>query len=169
MSGTLVSQLVLKILATGTLAFDLDTADDPLAKDYTQLLSSGTGANQASNMFHDQRTIGASSSENLDLSGVLTNVFGVVLTFTKIKALFVRAAAANVNDVLLGNGTNPFIGPFGAAGASVVTVKPGGTALFIAPDATGYAVTAATGDILKVANSGAGTGVTYDIVIIGVD
>lgn len=34
--------------------------------------------------------------------------------------------------------------------------------------ATGYAVTAGTADQLKVANSGAGTGVTYDIVIVGV-
>lgn len=35
--------------------------------------------------------------------------------------------------------------------------------------ATGYAVTAGTADqTLKVANSGAGTGVTYDIVIVGV-
>lgn len=169
MSGSLVTQILLKIAATGTFALDLDTADDPLVKDYTQLLSSGTGANQASNMFHDQRTITASSSENLDLAGVLTNAFGVVLTFTKIKVLFVKAAAANVNDVLLGNGSNPFIGPFGAAGASVVTVKPGGIALFIAPDANGYAVTAATGDILKVANSGAGTSVIYDIVILGTD
>jgi hypothetical protein len=169
MSGTLVSQLILKINATGTIALDLDTPDDPLVKDYTQLLSSGTGLNQASNMFHDQRTLTASSTENLDLSGVLTNAFGVVLTFTKIKVLFVKAAVANTNDVLLGNGTNPFIGPFGAAGASVVTVKPGGIALFIAPDANGYAVTAATGDILKVANSAAGTSVTYDIVILGTD
>ncbi len=169
MSGTLVTQLVLKILATGTLANNINTADDPLAKDYTQLLSSGTGANQASNMFHDVRTIAASGTDNLDLSGVLTNVFGVTLVFTKIKALFVKAAAANTNDVLLGNGANPFIGPFGAAGASVVTVKPGGIALFVAPDVNGYAVTASTGDILKVANSSSGTSVTYDIVILGTD
>ena len=39
--------------------------------------------------------------------------------------------------------------------------------LLVAPGAAGYAVTAGTGDILKVANSGAGTGVTYDIVIVG--
>jgi len=36
-----------------------------------------------------------------------------------------------------------------------------------AADATTYAVTAGTGDLLKVANSAGGTSVTYDIVIIG--
>lgn len=169
MSGTLVSQLVLKVLATGTLAFDLDTADDPLAKDYTQLLSSGTGANQASNMFHDQRTITASSSENLDLSGVLTNVFGVTLAFTKIKALIIRAAAANVNDVLVGGAASfAWVGMLSDV-TDIIKVKPGGTLIWIAPDANGGAVVAATGDILKVANSGSGTSVVYDIIIIGTD
>jgi hypothetical protein len=34
-------------------------------------------------------------------------------------------------------------------------------------DATAYAVTATTADLLKVANSSSGTGVTYDIAVIG--
>jgi len=50
-----------------------------------------------------------------------------------------------------------------------LTLRPGafvavGTG---AADATGYAVTATTADLLKIANSGAGTSVTYDIHIIG--
>jgi hypothetical protein len=169
MSGNLVTQILLKIAATGTNPLDLDTADDPLARDYTQLLSSGTGANQASNMFHDQRTIVASSSENLDLSGALVNAFGVTLVFTKIKALFIRAAAANANDVLVGGaGSNCWVGWVGDA-TDIVKVKPGGTLLWIAPDVNGGAVVAGTGDILKVANGGAGTSVTYDVVILGTD
>ena len=46
-------------------------------------------------------------------------------------------------------------------------MQPGGTLLLVAPNAAGYAVTAGTGDLLKVANSGGSTGVTYDIVIVG--
>jgi hypothetical protein len=37
----------------------------------------------------------------------------------------------------------------------------------MAPDVTGYVVTGATGDIFQVANSGAGTTVTYNVVIMG--
>jgi hypothetical protein len=36
-----------------------------------------------------------------------------------------------------------------------------------APDATGYPVTAATGDLVTLTNSAAGTSVTYDVIIIG--
>ena len=45
-------------------------------------------------------------------------------------------------------------------------VKPGGVFLWAAPSG-GLTVTGGTGDILQVANSGSGTGVTYSIVIVG--
>jgi hypothetical protein len=100
---------------------------------------------------------------------VLTNAFGAVLTFTKIKALIIRAAAGNTNDIVVGNAaSNGFISPFGAL-AHTVKVKPGGLFVLVAPDVNGYAVVAATGDLLHVANGGAGTPVSYDIFILGVD
>ncbi len=90
------------------------------------------------------------------------------LTFTKIKAILVKAAEGNTNNVVVGGAaSNGWVGPFGAT-TDTVAVKPGGTVMFVAPDANGYAVTAGTADQLKVANSGVGTGVTYDIVIVGV-
>jgi hypothetical protein len=129
-------------------------------------LTNGTGANQADLIFHDNRTIALSSSENLDLSGALTDPFGNVIAFAKIKAIIIRAAAANVNDVLVGGAaTNTFLGMFGDA-TDIIKVKPAGAFVWVAPG-TGATVTAATGDILKVANSGAGTSVTYDVTIIG--
>lgn len=128
----------------------------------------GTGANQAQKLFTDQRTLAASANESLDLSGVLTDVFGATLAFTKIKAILVKAADGNTNDVVLGGAaSNAWIGPFGAS-THTVAVKPGGTVMFVAPDANGYAVTAGTGDLLKVANSAGGSAVTYDIVLVGV-
>ena len=60
-----------KALKTGNLGI---SADDPLLRDYTQLLANGTGANQASQHWHDQRT--TSGNDDLDISGSLTNVFG---------------------------------------------------------------------------------------------
>jgi hypothetical protein len=64
--------------------------------------------------------------------------------------------------------TNPWVGFLNAAGT--VTLKPGAGIVLTADQAsaTGYPVTAGTGDILRVANSGAGTAVLYDIAIVGV-
>jgi hypothetical protein len=46
-------------------------------------------------------------------------------------------------------------------------VRPDGKFVWVAPGATGIAVTAGTGDLITLTNSGGTTGVTYDVVIIG--
>lgn len=131
------------------------------------VLGDGTGADQFKQIFTDTRTISASSNEDLDLAGTLVNALGQTITFTKIRAILIKAAAANVNNVVLGGAaSNQFVGPFGAA-THTIAVRPGGFFGIAANDATGYAVTAGTGDLLRVANSGAGSSVTYDIVILG--
>jgi hypothetical protein len=67
--------------------------------------------------------------------------------------------------VIVGNGTNPFVGGFGA-GTHTWTIPPGGF-IFVAAPVSGWTVTAATADILKISNSGAGTSVVYDICLGG--
>lgn len=131
-------------------------------------LGNGTGADQINQIFADTRTLAASANEDLDLSGTaLQNALGQNIAFTKVRGLLVRAAAANTNNVIVGGAaTNQFATPFGAA-AHTLTVRPGGCIFLMANDVTGYAVTAATADLLRIANSGAGTTVTYDIVILG--
>ena len=129
-------------------------------------LSSGTGSNQANLMFADTRTLSASGTENLDLAGSLADPLGTTLTFATVKAIRVCAAAANTNNVVVGGaGSNTFTGPFADA-TDKIAVRPGGCFLWVAPG-TGATVTASTGDILLVANSGGSTSVTYDIIIIG--
>ncbi len=133
---------------------------------WVKRLTSGTGADQADLMFADTRTLAASATENLDLAGSLTDAFGATLAFAKIKAIIVQAAAANTNDVVVGGAaSNAFTGPLGGTDPTVAA-RPGGAIVLFAP-ATGWTVTAGTGDILKVANSSSGTSVTYSIVIIG--
>lgn len=163
----LTSKITVQAIADLVTSLDLVNSSSPLSTTSTFDFTNGSGANQASLIFSDTRTLTASASENLDLAGVLTDAFGAVINFTKIKALILRTAAANTNDVVIGGAaTNGFISPFGAA-TDTVKVRPGGVMVLVSPDATGYAVTAGTADQLKVANSGAGTPVTYDIVLIG--
>lgn len=54
-----------------------------------------------------------------------------------------------------------------ANSSDIINIRPGGALILLAPDATGYAVTAGTGDLLRIANSAGSTSVTYDIILIG--
>ena len=127
----------------------------------------GSGANQANQFFSDRRTLAASTSEDLDLSGALTDAFGASIAFTKVKAIQVTAPTTNTNDVVIGGAAaNAFVGPFGAS-THKVSVPPGGVVTLANPTAAGWTVTAATGDLLKIANSAAGSSVDYEIVIVG--
>lgn len=151
-----------------TKASDLSAPADLMGLRRAMSLSSGTGAGKADLRFADTRTLSASATEDLDLAGSLADIFGATLTFVKIKGLYVKAADANTNNVVLGNATsNAWAALLGAT--HTLTLRPGASIQLMTgqADATAYAVTAGTGDLLKVANSGAGTSVTYDIVIVG--
>lgn len=166
--GLNAARLALSIAAELSNPQDLGTGTFPLIVAPNWVLTNGTGANQANEVFSDIRTLTASSTENLDLAGGLTGHFGETLTFTKIKGVIIVADAGNTNDVVVGGAaSNGFAALFGDA-TDTVKVKPGGSLALIAPDAAAYAVTAGTGDLLKIANGGSGTSVTYKIVLIGV-
>jgi hypothetical protein len=137
-------------------------------KIYSTILANGVGAGQADRRYHKTRTLAASATEDLDLAGVLTDVYGAVLTFARVKALIVAAAAANANNVIVGGAAaTQFLSWVGAA-THTVTVRPGGVLALIAGvgDSVGY-VAGAGADFLRIGNGGAGTSVTYDITVIG--
>lgn len=164
---TLQTDVLLKIGATLQSALDLVTVQAPLSYSASLSLATGTGAGQADQIWSDTRTISASSSENLDLAASLVDPFGTTLTFVKIKGLIIRASTGNTNDVVVGGAaSNGFIN-WVADATDKINIRPGGLFVLIDPTGSGYAVTASTGDILKVANSSSGSSVTYDVIIIG--
>jgi hypothetical protein len=129
-------------------------------------MTNGTGSGSANMIFSDTRTLSASGTEDLDLAGSLTGAFGNTLTFARIKAVIVSAASGNTNNVNVTRPASNGVPLFLAAGDGI-PVKPGGTFCWVAPDATGVAVTASTGDLITFTNSAGTTSVTYDVVIIG--
>lgn len=163
---TLSATLTAKLLAEQSSALDLGVVAFDLNEIKSIALADGTGADQADQLWTDQRTISASSNDDLDLAGSLTNALGATATFARIRALYVEAALGNTNNVVVGGGTNPFVN-WVADGTDKVIVRPGGVLLLANRDATGYAVTASTGDVLRIANSGSGTSVTYNVAILG--
>lgn len=156
-----------EITASQTNPLDLGTGTMPIAAALTLSFTDGAAANQVNQAFSDTRTLTASANEDLDLAGVLTNAFGATITFARVKAILVKAASGNTNDVIVGGAAaTQFVGFFGAA-THTVAVKPGGAFLIVTPSAAGWPVTAGSTDFLRIANSAGTTSVTYDIVILG--
>ena len=162
----LITELQTKLIATLTGTAGLVTPVGPLDIRDRIRLTSGVGANQADKMYAATRTLAASGTEDLDLAGVLTDPVGATLTYARVKLIYVTAAAGNTNNV---NVTRPAANgvPLFLAAGDGLAVKPGGMFAWAAPDATGVAVTAGTGDLLTFTNSAGSTSVTYSVVIVG--
>jgi hypothetical protein len=143
----------------------LGTAALPLAVNKRITMPTGVATGQADQVFSATRTVAASGTDPLDRAGSLTGPLGGTLTFVKLKALLIRAASANTNNVRLNRPATNGV-PLFVAVSSGIDILPGGLFLWVAPGA-GVTVTASTADIINVDNSGSGTSVTYDVVIVG--
>lgn len=145
---------------------DVGSANYPVRVNISTPLKDGTGANQANQIFTDTRTLAASTNEELDLSGSLSDAFGNLIAFTRIKAITIEASEDNTNNVEVttpaANGVPLFI----AAGDGV-SLTPGASMTMVFPDVNGIPVVAATGDLLDFANSAGGSTVDYTIIIVG--
>lgn len=158
------AEISVNINATQTGTADLGNPSVKVAiSELLQFTPGNNALGTADVMFKDTRTLAASATENLDLAGVLVDAFGAVATSAEIVAIYIKAAVGNTNSVIIGNVVNGFVGPLGATGT--YTVLPGD--FFLATSKAGWAVTAATADLLKIANSAGGTSVTYDVIILG--
>lgn len=147
---------------------DLGSGKFDVNQSIVQALIDGAGLGAVDRMFSDTRTLVASANENLDpaTGGGLTDCFGAALAMARIKVLLIKAHATNTNDVILSRPAANGVPIFNAA-SDAFNIKPGGCALLVAPDATGYPVTAATADLINLANSAGGTPVSYDVLILG--
>ena len=164
----LSTDISLRVQATLTGTADLVTPSAPLDWQRRVQLLTGTLAGQADRCFSDTRTVNASSNDDVDLVGVLVDALGATFSPVRIKAIAVAAAAANVNNVIVGAAAaTQWAALLGTTGT--VTLRPGAFFLAVAgvADATGYVCAAGATDLLRIANSGAGSSVVYDIVVIG--
>lgn len=165
MAAGVTAQIRLSIAASLTGANDLGSPKLKL-DDITEALelTPGTGSlSQADLMFSDTRTLAASGTEDLDLAGALSSAFGATITAAEVVLIFIKAHAANTNNV---NVTRPASNgvPIFLAASDGRAIKPGDYLLII--DTAGIGVTAATADLITVTNSAGTTSVTYDVVII---
>ncbi|MFI6732115.1 hypothetical protein ACIBI9_04210 [Nonomuraea sp. NPDC050451] len=149
-----------------TSPLDLTTPTAALSVARQLVLAQGTGAGQADMIWSDTVTIAPSGTQAVDLAGTLAGPLGGTLTFARIKLVVVAAASGNTNNVnVISDGTN---GPllFIAKGDGI-PVKPGGLFFSFDPSAAGTVITPSSADLINLVNSGAGTSVTADVVIVG--
>ena len=161
----LATRFDLRVTSNLTQALDLLTATAPLVYGTQIDMATGTGLGLADMQWSDTRTLAPSATEDLDLAGSLTGPLGTVLTFARVKAVLVKAALANANNVVVSRAAAGI--PLFTAASDSLPVKPGGLFLWVAPDATGVVVTPTTADSITVTNSAGGTSVTYDVIVIG--
>lgn len=155
----------LSISAKQTGTADLGTPQMRAAVEKAMEFSPGTAAvGQANVLFSDERTIAISGNEDLDLAGVLADALGATIAAAEVVAIYIEADDGNTNNV---NVTRPAANgvPLFLAASDGLALAPGDFFLFTRR--TGITVTAATGDLINIANSGAGSTVTYRVVIIG--
>lgn len=158
---------------TNTTTFGISSSNSG-AFSYSGSTTNGTGASAARYMYAATLTISASSSTNLDLAGTLTDLWGNTITFTKVKVIYVKNTTTTAaTSIRVGGATSAgFANWIGSAGtfntdAPYVSVRNGGAFLLACTDATGYAVTATTADILKITNDDSGASATVDVFIAG--
>lgn len=167
MATTLKTVVTAQIDTTFKNLLDLSTPTDAATISAKIQLANGTAANAADLCFHDTRTISASSNEDLDLAGSLAGPFGASQVFVELRAILIKAAAANTNNVRVTRPASNGV-PLFLAASDGIDVPPGGVFLWSCPADGKVTVTAGTGDLINIANSSSGTSVTYDVVIIGV-
>lgn len=164
MATTLATTLTLILSAKYNKDFDLQDAVNNLTLNKNDTLATGTGSNQADVLWHDTRSLTA-TSEDLDMAGSLTNAFGDTVTFATIKGILIHNKSTSSTEILSvgGAAANQLINWVGNS-SDIVKIGPDGILLLWNP-IDGYAVTAGTGDLLKI-DSGTDT-IEYDIVILG--
>lgn len=135
----------------------------------------GTGANAANQVYQDERTLAAGTSEDLNISGgahggavALTNPMAEAISLTAVKLLVIKNTSANTGTTIRAGGeaTNGFTALFGD-NSDMISIPSGGEARFLLPTAAGYPV--ATDEVLQITNADGSNAATYQILIIGLE
>lgn len=167
LSGTMT--LALRAALTGTADFGAPSSNPDMTLQYT--FADGFGAGQADLIWLDERSVASASNDDIDLSP-FTDALGLSRAPVELVGLIIvnapKSGAANTTNLTVGVGTNPVTPGFlGGTTPTVGPIRPGGIfMLWNSENAAGMGViTAATADILRIANSSGATAV-YQIALV---
>jgi len=161
----LTTRVAIRLTAQQTSVLDLVSALAPFDISQAREFSDGAGGNQANKIWSDERTLTTGAVEDLDFNGgALVDALGVTVVLAKLKGILILSLSSNTTDLTLFGDANSI--PILNTAATTITLPPGGIFLYMDPSAAGRTVTAATGDIIQIANA-AGNSAVYRIVVWG--
>ena len=135
---------------------DLTTPVDALNYFGQNDLTTGTGVNQANQLYHDQRS---GTPNTLDLTTGLTNAFGTNIVFTKLRTIFVRNLTTTPGITVTLDGS--FWDQPGLFTASMDV--PAGGIFYLSNRVNGWIVDSTFRTITL-----SGAGATFDVILIGI-
>ena len=147
---------------------DIGTAKYTPTYTYESTFTNGTGSSQAEIVFTDERTLAASTSEDLDLYGSLADQFGNTINGATLKRLIVEASPTNGDNILVGGAASNTFAAIFDAGSNKVKVFPGGLFAWSVPG-TGATITNSSADLLRIENADSGAEATYKIIMVFTD
>ena len=178
-SGTITVDWLLNELSEGDLAASKGPAViRPIGSNGKGILfdfADGVTAPAEVDAIHTSRnTIAASATTNFDLGtgGGLQNRFNQTLVFLKIVAIIIVNRNLVATDILhCGPAvSNPFLGPW-VNSSDLNTIIPSTSAdrpgVFVAVNASGWAVTDGSADTFRVIETGTSNTVTFDLLVVG--
>lgn len=139
---------------------------------YASSFTSGTGAGAANHIYVTQATIAASGTLSIDLSNTGTlDPLDAAVSFANIKMIYIEVvedpdAVATGSSISVGGDTNAVSTIFGDA-SDKIKIQQGGCFQLSTPTSSGYAVTASTGDIIKIVNNDSTAAVIVRVAVVG--
>src|SRR5262245_53336958 len=114
----------------------LTNVNDNGKLEYAQSLTDGVSADQADVIFHDERSVGGGTNEDLDLTALIHSLYGSVVTYSlaRVKAILIVNLAATASDVLRVGGAGAglaFASPFNGNVTAQVEVPADGCLLLV--------------------------------------
>lgn len=125
--------------------------------------TTGTNANQMTDIVVDSSTLTNSQSRTIDLTSIADN-FGDTISFSTVRFLALVPSSANTGYIEMGNAASGQFTNWVGGTNHTIRVRAGGVALFVAPDLTGYNV--GTNGNLKITN-GSTNSASYNLYIGG--
>jgi hypothetical protein len=177
MARALTFKIQQNVIWSYTNAADLSTPTDAKSLSWldTNLTSGYAAINKADRLWHDTRTLTATTAEEIDVYDLAvdggaagTDTLGQTVAAATVKAIIIRNNSVIAADNLTIGGeasTAAWNSPFGGSDSASVTLGPGGKITMEAPSIAGYAVADTTNHLLKIDNATANS-IIYDIVIV---
>ncbi len=153
------------ISGTHTKTFEGQSPSNTLTFTYTKNWVDGTAVDQSDLIWIDKDRNLNATTEEIDLSGSLTDAFGDTVAFNFVTGMYIWNKNTTATETLKvgGSATNAF--PLFDNSTDIYEIGPDGVFFVNEPSLAAKNVTAGTGDLLKL-DAGAAN-ITFDIAIWG--